>query len=109
MAAGEHQLESLIGKRCSVQVVLRRLGNVQQASLGGQGAVSPDSIDRPVAGGGQQPRSRVCGRAITRPPLGGDRECLLGGFLGEVEVAEEADQCREDPAPLVAEDLLDNR
>jgi hypothetical protein len=30
----------------------------------------------------------------------------LGGFLGEVEVAEEADQAGEHAAPLVAEGLL---
>jgi hypothetical protein len=41
--------------------------------------------------------------------LGGDRERFLGGFLGEVEVAEEADQAGEDAAPLVAEDLLEDR
>jgi hypothetical protein len=41
--------------------------------------------------------------------LGGDRECLLGGLLGEVEVAEEADQRGEDAAPLFAEDLLEQR
>jgi hypothetical protein len=33
----------------------------------------------------------------------------LGGFLGEVEVAEEADQDREDATPLVAEGLLEDR
>jgi hypothetical protein len=33
----------------------------------------------------------------------------LSGFLGEFEVAEEADQAREDAAPLVAEDLLEDR
>jgi hypothetical protein len=32
----------------------------------------------------------------------------LGGFLGEVEVAEEADQACEDPSPLVAEGLLED-
>jgi hypothetical protein len=30
------------------------------------------------------------------------------GFLGEVEVAEEADQAGEDAAPLVAEDLVED-
>jgi hypothetical protein len=30
----------------------------------------------------------------------------LRGFLGELEVAEEADQRGENPPPLVAEDLL---
>jgi len=33
----------------------------------------------------------------------------LGGFLGEVEIAEEADQGGEDAAPLVAKDLLEDR
>ena len=51
---------------------------------------------------------RVGGRAVARPALGRDRERLLGGFLGEVEVAEEADQAGEDAAPLVAEDLLED-
>jgi hypothetical protein len=43
-----------------------------------------------------------------RPALGGRREGLLGGFLGEVEITEEADQAGEDASPLVAEDPLEN-
>jgi hypothetical protein len=31
----------------------------------------------------------------------------LSGFLGEVDVAQEADQVGQDAAPLVAEDLLE--
>src|SRR4030095_11108024 len=53
--------------------------------------------------------ARVPGDAVPRPPIGGDREGLLRGFLGEVEVAEEADQGREDVAPLIAEDALEGR
>jgi hypothetical protein len=49
----------------------------------------------------------VLGRPLARPPLGRDRERLLGGLLGEVDVAEEADQGRQDPAPLAPENLLD--
>jgi hypothetical protein len=49
----------------------------------------------------------VLGRSLPGPPLGRDRERLLSGLLGEVDVAEEADQGREDPAPLALEDLLD--
>jgi hypothetical protein len=41
--------------------------------------------------------------------LGRNSECLLRGFLGEVEVAEEADETRDDAAPFVAKDLLENR
>ena len=44
---------------------------------------------------------------VARPALGRDRERLLRGFLGEFEVAEEADQGGEDASPLVAEDLLE--
>jgi hypothetical protein len=48
------------------------------------------------------------GDAVARPALGGDREGLLRGLLGEVEVAEEADEGREDAAPRVAEGLLED-
>jgi hypothetical protein len=41
------------------------------------------------------------------PPFGGDGKRLLGGLLGEVDVAEEADQGSQDSAPLALEDLLD--
>ena len=44
---------------------------------------------------------------LTGPPLGGNGKGVLGGFLGEVEVAEEAHQGRQHPPPLVAEDLLE--
>jgi hypothetical protein len=46
---------------------------------------------------------------VARPAGGGDRERLLRGFLGEVEVAEEADERSEDAAPLLAEGLLEDR
>jgi hypothetical protein len=36
-------------------------------------------------------RARIGRGAFARPALGGDRERLLRGFLGEVEIAEEAD------------------
>ena len=41
--------------------------------------------------------------------LGGDGERLLRGVLGEVEVAEDADQGGQDAAPLLAEDLIERR
>jgi hypothetical protein len=41
-----------------------------------------------------------------RPALRRDREGLLRGLLGEVEVAEEADQGGKDAPPLVAESRL---
>jgi hypothetical protein len=50
----------------------------------------------------------VVGRALAWPALGRDRERLLRDFLGEVEVAEEADQVGQDAAPFVAEGLLED-
>jgi hypothetical protein len=53
--------------------------------------------------------ARVGGDAVARPALRGDGEGLLRGFLGEIEVAEEADEGSEDAAPLLAEGLLEDR
>jgi hypothetical protein len=62
-----------------------------------------------VARSRRQPRARVARQPIAAPALCGRRERLLGGFLGEIEVAEEADQRREDASPLLAEDLLERQ
>jgi len=43
------------------------------------------------------------------PALRGGRERLLGGLLGQVEVAEEADERCEDSAPLLTEGLFEDR
>ena len=62
-----------------------------------------------VARGRHEPGARVGASPVPRPALGGDREGVLSSFLGEIEIAEEADQAREDPAPLLAEDVLERR
>ena len=74
----------------------------------GERALAADAVDRPISGRRHEPGARARGHAVAGPALGGDRERLLGGFLGEVEVAEEADQGGEDASPLVAEDLLEH-
>jgi hypothetical protein len=110
MAAGEHELEPLVGEgRLVVHVVLDRLGHLEQARLRGQGAIAADAVDRPVASRRDQPRAGVRRLPVERPALRRDRECLLGGLLGEIEVAEEADQCRDDAAPVIAEGVLEDR
>ena len=109
MAAGEDQLQPLVGKGRLLHLVLHGLGHLEQARLLGERAVAAQAVDRAVAGGDRQPGARVGRRAVARPALGRDRERLLRGLLGEVEVAEEADQGGEDAAPLVAEDLLEQR
>jgi hypothetical protein len=109
VTAGEDQFEALVGKCRGVHRILRRLGNVQQAGLHGQRAIAPDAVDGPVARRRHQPGARVGRRSVAGPALRGDRERLLRGLLGEVEVAEEADQGSEDVAPVLAEGLLEDR
>ena len=74
-----------------------------------EGPVAADAVRGPVPGRRHQPGARVAGDAVAWPSLGGDGERLLRGFLGEVEVAEEADQGGQDAAPLLAEDLIERR
>jgi hypothetical protein len=109
VTAGEDQLESLVRERRRIHLVLHRLRRVQQLRLRGQGAIAADAIDRSVARRLHEPRSWVGGNTISWPSLRSDRERLLRGFLGEVEVAEEADQRSEDPPPLIAEDPFEDR
>jgi len=75
--------------------------NVAQTVLSGgrRRAAQPRAVAR-------QPGLRTPG---PRPALGGGRESVLNGLLGEIEVPEEADQRRQDPAPLIAEDLIEQR
>jgi hypothetical protein len=107
MAAGKDQLESLVGKGCLLHCVLCCLGHVDQAGLCGECPVAADPIDGSAAGRRYEPDAGVGGHAVLRPALRGDREGLLRGFLGEVKVAEEADQSSEDISPLLAEALLE--
>ena len=96
MAAGEDQLQTLVGDRGVVEVELvhgrgRSIG-LQQPGLVLQGSLTSKAVDGAVAPGHHQPRHRVLRRSLAGPALGGDRKCLLGGLLGEVDVAKEPDQ-----------------
>src|SRR2546423_1790385 len=79
---------------------------LEQAGLRRQRAIAADAIDGSIPRRPHEPGARVGGGSFAGPTLRGDREGLLRGFLGEVEVAEEADQRSEDPSPLIAEDLV---
>jgi hypothetical protein len=84
-------------------------GRRQQAGLLAEVPLASDAVDRAVAGSRQQPARRVGGLAVDGPSLGRDGERLLRGFLGELEVAEEADERSEDPTPLLTEGLLEDQ
>jgi hypothetical protein len=109
MTAGEHQLEPLIGKCHLLCLVLRGLAHLEQAGLGRERAIAAQAVDRSVARSGRQPGARIGGDPVARPALGRDRERFLRGFLGEIEVAEKANQRSQNTAPLLAEDRLEDR
>jgi len=60
-----------------------------------------------MAGRDIQPGDWVRWRALAGPAIGGDRERLLSGLLGKVEIAEETDQGSEDAAPVLAKDVFE--
>ena len=107
VAAGEDQLEPLVGKGAVIHGVLGGEREVEQPGLGGEHALAPDAVERAVAPDRDQPGRGARRHAVARPALGSAREGLLRGVLGEVEVAEEADQGGEDATPVLAEAVLD--
>ena len=109
MAAREDELEPLVLNRRLVHGLLHRLRHVEQSRLRRKRALAADPVDRAVPRRDHEPCTRVGGHPVAGPALGRDRERLLSGLLGKVEIAEEADQAGEDTAPLVAEDLLEDR
>ena len=66
------------------------------------------SIDRPVACGRRDPGARVVRYAAGRPHLERRDERLLDGLLGEIEVAEDANERRDRPARFLAEQAVDD-
>jgi hypothetical protein len=108
MAAREDEFEPLVRNRRLVHYVLHRFRHVEQGGLLHERALATNTVDRAVARGRHQPGTRVGRHPVAGPALGRDCERLLGGFLGEVEVAEEADEAGEDAAPPVAEDLVED-
>jgi hypothetical protein len=79
----------------------------EKLQLAGQGALAPDAVDRPVARRPQQPPHGVERLALAGPELGGHREGIGGRLLGQIDVAEVADQGRDQPAPVLAKSVLD--
>ena len=103
------KLQALVMERRGLHRSLSSIVRDEQAELGREGPVAADTIRRPVPGRPHQPGVRVSGDAVAWPPVGCHRERLLRGFLGEVKVAEEADQGSQNAAPFLAEDALERR
>ena len=67
-------------------------------------ALLVDGLEAPR---GDQPGHRILRQPFGRPLLHGRAEGFVQRFLGALEVAEQADQRREDAARILAVDLVD--
>jgi hypothetical protein len=102
VAAGEDEPQTVVG--------LARRGLAQggqQPQLLGVLRLAAQAIQALAAGGRQQPGARSIRHALARPVLESFDQRLRDELLGQVEVAEEADQARGEPAGLLAEDALE--
>jgi hypothetical protein len=114
MAAGEEELQPVVGNRAHVVLggVVPGPGPAECIELAQLVEVAPlatKAVDRPVTRGPDDPCTRVVGEAVTRPALERDRERVLDSLLGDVDVAEDPDQGRDRPPGLVPEQAVDDR
>jgi hypothetical protein len=103
MAAGEDQAEPIVHH---VVRVLRRFYRKLDFFMD-FATTSTQPVDGFEPAGRDQPRARVGRWALGRPLFHRRRERILQRLLGEIEIAEEADQGRENAARLRAIDRLD--
>ncbi len=106
MAAGEDQLEAVVGH--GVVLLLRvGVGAGGSAASGGQALaqrpLAAEAVDRDVAGRGDDPAERRAGHAVGRPPRGRAAERLLHRLLGQVRISEAAHERRHRAPPVLAE------
>ncbi len=107
VAAGEDQPKPVVRDPAHVGLVspegLERGQPGQGLRPLAEGALPPEAIDRAVAGGRDDPGPGAVGEAPLGPGPQGLRERLLDRLLRQVEVAEDPDQGRDGPPPLLAE------
>ncbi len=118
MTAGEDQAQPIVGDghvvvRTGLRLDRRQLGlddGIARQLLGlvPKPAPAADPVDRPVPGGRRDPGTRVVGDPAVGPDLEGGDERVLYSLLGEVEVAQDADERRDRPSLLLAEQAVDD-
>jgi hypothetical protein len=112
VAAGEDQPQHVVAERIGVLVgrcdLLRDRGlGLEVALLRAEQDLPAQTVDRLVPSDIDQPGARISRNAFRRPLLDRRREGFLQRLLGELEIADEADQRREDATRLLPEDPLD--
>src|SRR5256885_12891002 len=110
VAAGEDEREPVVGDRAHAVILLRKVAQAcQELGLAGEGLLATDTVDGAIARGRDDPGAGVAGHAFVRPTVDRDRERVLDGVLGKLEVAEDTNEDRDCTAPFLTEDLVDSR
>ena len=105
--AGEHHLQPVVGDELGLRHQVRRLAGRlpgDQPELLRLHQRAPGPVHGPVAGRGHQPRHRLAGHAVDRPPDQGAREGVLNTILGEFPVPGQPGQGHRDVIPGVSGD-----
>ncbi len=107
VAAGEDQAQLVVDQGPDL---LGLVGHLVAGGLGlalVAGALAADLVDAPVAGGRDDPAGGAGRQPALRPSFEGDDEGVLDRLLGEIDVAEEADQAGHRSPGFGTEDALD--
>ena len=108
VAAGEDQPEAVVLHRSHLLGGFGAGLHANRLGLPAEpGRLAAQPVERLVAGRGDDPAARVGRYAGGRPALGRDGEGLLDRLLGEVDVAEEADQGGHRASRALPEGALD--
>src|SRR5207249_6872741 len=111
VAAREDETETVVlhgprfVRKAGLVACRREHGHLAEELL--SAGLAAQAVDGTIAGGGRDPATRVGWEAVACPRAQGDGERLLDCVLGEVDVAEGADQGGYRSAGLLAEDLAD--
>jgi hypothetical protein len=111
MTAGKYEPQPVIAENRLIGFIEGRrvrfgAGQLAIEDLGPKHDIAANSIDRLVAAGIDQPSAGIR-RQPGGPLFHRGCECLLARLFGQIEIAEQADQCREHTTRLPAKYLLD--
>ena len=110
VATREHEAEAVVGYVPLPRQLRRARVHERYLPFLGRAHAGPARpIDGAVAGHRREPRSGAARYAVAGPALQRGGEGILRALLGEIPVAGQPDQGRNDPAPLGVERIGDGR
>ncbi len=112
MTAGEHQPQPIVLEQFFALVerrgaIAQRFGDVGPVLEMFEALVAALLVDGLEAAGGDQPGHRILRQSLGGPFLHRRAEGIVQRFLGTLEIAQQADQRREDAARFLAVQRVD--